>query len=135
MSQGPEEITVRQLTFSWKAYKKAKDYDLYYREVGTKAWIKANDLDSSYPNSEDDYIPTRVADVSSETKTDAEKSIRATSYTIKGLKDTTSYEIMMTVTNNYKMCGLSQKYIGSTTILVLLVTTSYKLINYPIKKA
>ncbi|MDU4890329.1 MAG: M60 family metallopeptidase [Clostridium sp.] len=132
--EGPEGITVkggyRQLTVSWKAHKKAKDYDLYYREVGTKNWIKAKDPNNDYVDSDlEDDIPTGVANISPEAKTDADELIRATSYTIKGLKDTTSYEIMMTATNHHGTGGLSQKYIGSTTILVPPVTTNYNLIN------
>lgn len=45
--EGPEGITVKGvykgLAVSWKSHKKAKDYDLYYRKVGTGAWTKAND--------------------------------------------------------------------------------------------
>lgn len=45
--EGPEGITVtgtyKGLKVSWKAHQKAKDYDLYYRKIGTGAWIKAND--------------------------------------------------------------------------------------------
>lgn len=133
--EGPEGIIVeggyKQLTVSWKAHKKAKDYDLYYREAGTKAWIKANDPDSSYVDSENDDIPTGVADLKPEQKTDADELIRNTSYKITGLKDTTSYEIMMTATNHHGTGGLSQVYIGSTTRLIPPVTTNYNLINSP----
>ncbi|MDV4151299.1 M60 family metallopeptidase [Clostridium sp. AL.422] len=131
--EGPEGITVKggykQLTVSWKSHKKAKDYDLYYREAGTKAWIKANDPDSSYVDSEDDDIPSRVSDLKPEEKTDSNELIRATSYTISGLKDTTSYEIMMTATNHHGTGGLSKVYIGTTTKLIAPVTTNYNLIN------
>ena len=133
--EGPEGITVKsgykQLTVSWKSHKKAKDYDLYYREAGTKAWIKANDSDSSYIDSEDDDIPTGVSDLNPEQKTDENELIRATSYTITGLKDTTSYELMMTATNHHGTGGLSKKYIGTTTKLIPPVTTNYNLINSP----
>ena len=134
--EGPEGITVKsgykQLTVSWKSHKKAKDYDLYYREAGTKAWIKANDPDSSYiDSSEDDDIPTGVSDLNPEEKTDENELIRATSYTITGLKDTTSYELMMTATNHHGTGGLSKVYIGSTTKLIPPVTTNYNLINSP----
>ena len=133
--EGPEGIKIeggyKQLKVSWKSHKKAKDYDLYYREVGTKAWIKANDPDSSYVDSEEDDIPTGVINLKPEEKTDADELIKGTSYTITGLKDTTYYEIMMTATNHHGTGGLSQKYIGSTTKLIAPITTNYKLINTP----
>ncbi|MBE6054764.1 MAG: hypothetical protein E7212_12840 [Clostridium sartagoforme] len=133
--EGPEGIVItggyKQLGVSWKAHKKAKDYDLYYREVGTKAWIKANDPDFSYKDSEEDDIPTGVSNLKPEDKIDSNELIRNTSYTITGLKDTTSYEIMMTATNHHGTGGLSQKYIGATTKLIPPVTTNYNLINSP----
>lgn len=134
--EGPEGIKVeggyRQLKVLWKAHKKAKDYDLYYRKVGTKNWIKAKDPNKDYEdtNLEDD-IPTGVDNLKPEEKKDSDELIRATSYTITGLEDTTSYEIMMTATNHHGTGGLSQKYIGSTTRLIPPVTTNYNLINSP----
>ncbi len=54
--EGPEGIKVsgvyKGLIVSWKAHQKAKDYDLYYRKVGEVAWIKANDPDNSYEDSD-----------------------------------------------------------------------------------
>lgn len=54
--EGPEGISVKggykQLTVSWKAHAKAKDYELYYREVGTKEWLKANDNGDKYKDSD-----------------------------------------------------------------------------------
>ncbi len=133
--EGPEGLTVKgkykQLTVSWKAHAKAKDYELYYRKVGTKEWLKANDNGEKYVDSRlDDNIPTGVSNLSPGV-TDKSDFIRSTSYTITGLDDTSSYEIMMTATNHHGTGGLSQVYIGSTTRLVPPVTTNYKLINTP----
>lgn len=133
--EGPEGITVKggykKLTVSWKAHAKAKDYELYYRKVGTEEWLKANDNGEKYTDSNlEDNIPTGVSDLQPGA-TDSSDFIRATSYTITGLEDTSSYEIMMTATNHHGTGGLSQKYIGSTTRLVPPVTNNYKLINTP----
>lgn len=131
--EGPEGITVkggyRELTVSWKAHAKAKDYELYYRKVGTKEWLKANDNGEKYVDSNtEDNIPTGAANLKPGVA-DSEDFIRSTSYTIKGLEDTSSYEIMMTATNHHGTGGLSQVYMGSTTKLVPPKTTNYKLIN------
>lgn len=131
--EGPEGITVKggykQLTVSWKAHAKAKDYELYYREVGTKEWLKANDNGEKYKDSNlEDDIPTGVTNLEPG-KADSKDFIRATSYTITGLKDTTSYEIMMTATNHHGTGGLSQRYLGTTAKLIPPITTNYKLIN------
>lgn len=134
--EGPEGISVKggykQLTVSWKAHAKAKDYELYYREVGTKEWLKANDNgDKKYKDSNlEDDIPTGVTNLKAG-EADSNDFIRATSYTITNLKDTTSYEIMMTATNHHGTGGLSQRYLGTTAKLVPPVTPNYKLINTP----
>ncbi|MBD7915937.1 hypothetical protein H9660_12350 [Clostridium sp. Sa3CUN1] len=127
--EGPEGIKVqggyKKLTVSWKAHAKAKDYELYYRKVGEKAWLKANDKGTKYEDPDiNDNIPTQTVELS-----DKEDFIRATSYTIEGLDDTSSYEIMMTATNHHGTGGLSKVYIGSTTKLIPPVTSNYKLIN------
>ena len=131
--EGPEGLTVKggykQLKVSWKSHAKAKDYELYYRKVGTKEWLKANDKGEKYIDSNlEDNIPTGVSNLPAGS-TDSSDLIRATSYTITGLEDTTSYEIMMTATNHHGTGGLSQVYLGSTTKLVPPVTTNYNLIN------
>lgn len=131
--EGPEGITVKggykQLKVSWKAHAKAKDYELYYRKVGTKEWLKANDNGDKYTDSNlDDNIPTGASNLEAGVA-DSSDFIRATSYTITGLEDTTSYEIMMTATNHHGTGGLSQVYLGSTTKLVPPVTTNYNRIN------
>ena len=133
--EGPEGIKVKggykQLTVSWKAHAKAKDYELYYRKVGTKEWLKANDNGEKYVDSNlEDNIPTGVSNLAPGV-TDKLDFIRATSYTITGLDDTSSYEIMMTATNHHGTGGLSQVYIGSTTKLIPPVTSNYNLINSP----
>lgn len=135
--EGPEEIKIeggyKSLNVSWKSHKKAKDYDLYYRKVGTGQWIKANDpnepkyVDSDTTND----IPDGVADLTPEQKTDNDELIRGTKYTITGLEDKTTYEIKMTATNHHGTGGLSQTYIGSTISLVAPETTNYNLINLP----
>ena len=133
--EGPEGIKVKggykKLTVSWKAHAKAKDYELYYRKVGTKEWLKANDNGEKYVDSNvEDDIPTGVSNLASGV-VDSSDFIRATSYQITGLDDTSSYEIMMTATNHHGTGGLSQVYIGSTTKLIPPVTSNYKLINSP----
>lgn len=132
--EGPEGIKVeggyKKLTVSWKSHAKAKDYDLYYRKVGTKAWIKANDPDKSYEDTDlTNEIPDGAANLEPGKATNLIHN--KTSYTIEGLEDSTSYEIMMTATNHHGTGGLSQVYMGSTIKLIPPVTTNYKLINNP----
>lgn len=132
--EGPEGIKIqggyKSLNISWASHKKAKDYDLYYREIGTKEWIKANDPNKDYKDSDlTNEIPDGIADLEPDEKTDKDELIRATNYTISGLKDTTTYEIMMTATNHHGTGGLSKSYIGSTNSLVPPITTNYNLIN------
>ncbi|MBE6072592.1 MAG: hypothetical protein E7208_11635 [Clostridium butyricum] len=132
--EGPEGIKIeggyKALNISWASHKKAKDYDLYYREIGTKKWIKANDQNKDYEDSDlTNEIPDEVVDLKPDEKADKDELIRATNYTISGLKDTTTYEIMMTATNHHGTGGLSKSYIGSTANLVIPITTNYNLIN------
>lgn len=132
--EGPEGIKIeggyKALNVSWASHKKAKDYDLYYREIGTKKWIKANDTNKDYEDSDlTNEIPDGVADLKPDQKKDKDELIGATNYTISGLKDTTTYEIMMTATNHHGTGGLSNSYLGSTTSLVPPITTNYNLIN------
>ena len=135
--EGPEGITIESqykgLKINWKSHKKAKDYDLYYRKVGTGAWIKANDPnDPKYVDSNtENNIPDGVANLSPEDKKDSDELIRATTYTITGLEDEATYEIKMTATNHHGTGGLSQTYVGTTAKLTPPVTTNYKLINSP----
>ena len=133
--EGPEGITIKSeyksLVVNWKSHKKAKDYDLYYRKVGTGAWIKANDpnepkyVDIDTTNN----IPDGVANLKPEDKTDSDELIRSTTYTITGLEDEATYEIKMTATNHHGTGGLSQTYVGTTAKLTPPTTTNYKLIN------
>lgn len=135
--EGPEGIKVsgvyKGLKVSWKAHKKAKDYDLYYRKVGEGAWIKANDPNEpkyiDYNTSND--IPDGVENLNPEDKKDSDELIRATSYEIAGLEDGATYEIKMTATNHHGTGGLSQTYLGETVSLVPPDMTNYKLINTP----
>ena len=135
--EGPEGITIeskyKALKVSWKSHKKAKDYDLYYRKVGTGAWIKANDPnDPKYVDSNiENDIPDGVADLKLEEKYDRDELIRATSYGITGLEDEATYEIKMTATNHHGTGGLSQTYLGTTAKLTPPTTPKYKLINTP----
>ena len=133
--EGPEGIVVKgeykRLEVSWKSHKKAKDYDLYYRKVGGDgAWIKANDPDNSYVDSDkNNDIPDGVANLKPDQKIDQNELIRGTNYTITGLEDNATYEIKMTATNHHGTGELSQTYIGKTTSLVAPVIPNYNLIN------
>lgn len=132
--EGPEGIKVeggyKKLTVSWKSHAKARDYDLYYRKIGTKAWLKANDPDKSYVDTNlTNEIPDNAANLAPGVATNLISN--KTSYTIEGLEDSTTYEIMMTATNHHGTGGLSQVYMGSTTKLIPPVTNNYKLINTP----
>ena len=135
--EGPEGIQIegayKGLNVSWKSHKKAKDYDLYYRKVGTGEWKKANDPnDPKYVDSDTtNDIPDGVADLTPDQKTDHDELIRNTKYTITGLEDKATYEIKMTATNHHGTGALSQTYIGSTISLEPPKTTNYKLINLP----
>ena len=133
--EGPEGITVtgtyKGLKVSWKAHQKAKDYDLYYRKIGTGAWIKANDPnDPKYVDSDTtNDVPDGAYDLSTEQKKDSDELIRGTSYEITGLEDQTTYEIKMTATNHHGTGGLSKTYLGKTTAIVPPKFTNYGLIN------
>lgn len=135
--EGPEGITItseyQALKVSWKSHKKAKDYDLYYREVGGDgAWIKANDLNGDYVDTDPtNDIPDGVANLSPEEKSDQDELIRGTSYTITGLKENTMYEIKMTATNHHGTGGLSQTYLGTAKGIDIPIIPEYKLINRP----
>lgn len=134
--EGPEGIKVsgvyKGLIVSWKAHQKAKDYDLYYRKVGEGAWIKANDPDNSYEDSDpNNDIPDGVENLKPEEKNDSNELIRATSYEIAGLEDGAVYEIKMTATNHHGTGELSRTYLGETASLVPPDMTNYKLINTP----
>ena len=134
--EGPEGIKIQGaykgiLNVSWKSHKKAKDYDLYYRKLGTKEWFKANDpnepkyVDSDPTND----IPDGVENLSPAEKTDNDELIRGTSYTITGLEDNATYEIKMTATNHHGTGGLSQTYLGATKGINPPKMPEYKLIN------
>ena len=134
--EGPEGIKIQGaykgiLNVSWKSHKKAKDYDLYYRKLGTKEWFKANDpnepkyVDSDPTND----IPDGVENLSPAEKTDNDELIRGTSYTITGLEDNATYEIKMTATNHHGTGGLSQTYLGTTKGINPPKMPEYKLIN------
>lgn len=135
--EGPEGIKIegqyKGLNVSWKSHKKAKDYDLYYRKVGTGAWIKANDPNEpKYEDSNtENNIPDGVANLKPEEKQDKDELIRATTYNITGLEDQATYEIKMTATNHHGTGGLSQTYVGSTSKLIPPEVPNYKLINTP----
>lgn len=135
--EGPEGINVKGaykgLSVSWKAHKKAKDYDVYYRKLGDGAWIKANDpnepkyVDTNKTND----IPDDVTELTPEQKTDKDELIRGTSYNIYGLEEGATYEIKMTATNHHGTGGLSKTYLGTTTKLINPIVPNYKLINTP----
>lgn len=135
--EGPEGIQIegayKSLKVSWKSHKKAKDYDLYYRKIGTAEWKKANDprepkyVDSDLTND----IPDGVTDLTPDQKTDHDELIRDTKYTITGLEDQATYEIKMTATNHHGTGGLSETYIGSTAKLLAPEMPNYNLINRP----
>lgn len=133
--EGPEAIVAKgdfgALNVSWKAHKKAKDYDLYYRKVGDGAWIKAND--PNQPKYEDyntdNNIPDGVANLDPDEKVDSDELIRGTSYKINDLEHGASYEIKMTATNHHGTGPLSSTYLGLTRVLEAPNHTKYKKID------
>lgn len=136
--EGPEGIVIegkyKALNVTWKSHKKAKDYDLYYRQVGGDgAWIKANDpnepkyVDSDVTND----IPDGVTNLLPNQKTDTDELIRGTQYLITGLEENATYEIKMTATNHHGTGDLSQTYVGKTTGVNPPTMPQYKLINRP----
>ena len=135
--EGPEGITVtseyQSMVVSWKSHAKAKDYDLYYRKVGGDgAWIKANDPNHDYVDSDKtNDIPDGVINLSPDQKTDKDELIRGTEYTITGLEENASYEIKMTATNHHGTGELSKTYLGKAGGIVVPKVPSYKLINSP----
>ncbi len=125
--EGPHGISVKGLykglEVSWKNHAKAKEFDLYYREKGSKAWFKAND--SSYVDSNtENNVPDNIE------STDKSKLIKdKTSYTINGLKDNVTYEVIMTATNHHGTGELSEIYTGTTENILKPQIPNYKLIN------
>ncbi|MGL5692892.1 MAG: M60 family metallopeptidase [Peptostreptococcaceae bacterium] len=133
--EGPEGISAhglyKGLSLNWKAHKKAKDYDIYYRKVGEGAWNKANDpKDPKYVDSNTtNDIPDGVTNLKPNEKLDKDELIRGTQYVVNGLEDGATYEIKMTATNHHGTGGLSQTYLGKTSKLVEPNIPGYKLIN------
>lgn len=133
--EGPEGIVVtgvyKGLKVNWKSHRKAKDYDIYYRKVGEKAWLKANDKNEpKYEDSDTtNDIPDGVANLKPGEKTDSDELIRGTSYEISGLEDEATYEIIMTATNHHGTGNLSRVYLGKTTALNPPSWSQYKAIN------
>lgn len=136
--EGPHGITLtgeyKAIKVNWKNHSKAKQFDIYYRKADEKgAWTKANDPNKDYVDSNpDNDIPDGVANLTPAQKTDKDELITdKTSYTIEGLEDETTYEIMMTATNHHGTGELSKSYLVATSKVNPPVTHNYKLINNP----
>lgn len=92
----------KEIKVSWKSHNAAKSFDVYYREKGSSGdFIKAN----------------------------GETKVTGTSYTIKNLKDDTTYEIKLTATNHHGEGGFSPIVSAKTIDMGIPRTQNYKLIN------
>lgn len=112
----------KSFSVTWEKHIQARDFDIYYRKVGSenKKWIKANqnnlevnETDSAVTNPDKKYL------------------VRAGSYTINGLENNTTYEVRVTATNHLGTSKMSDTYLASTENVTPPVMTAYKLINRP----
>ena len=112
----------KSLTVSWENHIQARDFDIYYRKIGSdnKKWIKANDR--SVVVDEND---TTVKNP------DKKRLVRSHSYRIQNLDDQSSYEVRATATNHLGTSDMSQIYLGTTKAVTPPITSNYKLINRP----
>lgn len=134
--EGPHGITLtgeyKAIKVNWKNHSKAKQFDIYYRKADEKgAWIKANDPNKDYVDTNpSNDIPDGAANLTPAQKTDKDELITdKTSYTIEGLEDETTYEVMMTATNHHGTGELSESYLIKTAAIKEPQMPKYKLIN------
>lgn len=112
----------KSLSVSWENHIHARDFDIYYRKIGSDSeqWIKANDT-NVLVNENDETVKNP----------DKSKLVRSHSYTINNLDDEASYEIRVTATNHLGTSDMSQIYLGTTKTLNPPKTSNYKLLNKP----
>lgn len=113
----------KSFTVSWEDHRQARDFDIYYRKVGSDMWTKANEKDA-------DGNRLVVSENSPEvTNPDKSKQIRSHSYTITDLEDSASYEVRVTATNHLGTSKMSETYLASTVSILEPTVPQYKLIN------
>ncbi|MDB8553733.1 M60 family metallopeptidase [Turicibacter sanguinis] len=110
----------KSFSVTWEKHIQARDFDIYYRKVGTEKWIKAN---QNHIEVTEDSLEV--------TKPDSQYLVRAGSYTVNGLDDNSVYEVRVTATNHLGTSKMSKTYLASTTSVTPPVMTEYNLINRP----
>lgn len=115
----------KSFTVSWEDHRHARDFDIYYKKVGDKNWIKANETDENGNR-------LIVSETSSEvTNPNKNSLVRSHSYTINQLEDNETYEVRVTATNHLGTSKMSQTYLASTVSVLEPKIYQYKLINKP----
>ena len=113
----------KSFTVSWEDHRQARDFDIYYRKVGSDMWTKANEEDA---NGNRLVVSENSPEV---TNPDKSKQIRSHKYTINNLEDSTIYEVRVTATNHFGTSKMSETYIASTVSILEPTVPQYKLIN------
>lgn len=110
----------KALTVSWENHIQAREFDVYYRKIGSsdERWVKANEA-GILVNENDETVKNP----------DKTKLIRSHSYRIENLDDQSSYEIKVTATNHLGTSNMSETYLGTTKAIVPPITSNYRLIN------
>ena len=113
----------KSFTVSWEDHRQARDFDIYYKKVGSSSWIKANETDESGNR--------LVVSETSDAVTNPNKNslVRSHSYTINKLEDNTTYEVRVTATNHLGTSKMSETYLASTVSILEPTVPQYKLKN------
>lgn len=132
----PEQVRVqgnlKSLTVTWGTNSQAKDFDIYYRKLGDGAFIKANDPNNDYVDTDPtNDVPDNAYNIDYDKKTDHDELIKGNIFKIDGLLDNETYEIRMIATNHHGSGAISETYLGTTSNLQGPTITSYNLINTP----
>lgn len=112
----------RSGTISWPEHKRAKEFDVYYRKMGTDIWHKAND--------ENRIVTIENNKVVEESR--SSKRVKGSSFMLKDLADDTTYEVKMTATNHFGTSELSEGFLLNTRSVIPPNSTNYKLMNRPV---
>ena len=115
----------KSFTVNWEDHRQARDFDIYYKKVGSSSWIKANETDENGNR--------LVVSETSDAVTNPNKNnlVRSHSYTINQLEDNTIYEVRVTATNHLGTSKMSETYLASTVSILEPTLSQYKLINKP----
>lgn len=115
----------KSFTVSWEDHRQARDFDIYYKKVGSSSWIKANETDENGNR----LVVSETSDAV--TNPNKKTLVRSHSYTINKLEDNTTYEVRVTATNHFGTSKMSETYLASTVSILEPTVPQYKLINKP----